>query len=482
MSENKFKVGDKVKITLKDDSSWNEDVTELIGKIVTIKECRDYNKYRICEDGGRYEWFEEDFELIEEDNDMRYKAGDRVILRSDLELDKKYGGYYFANSMNKNIGQVVKIKDIWDCDYILTDGTEFYTDEMIDHKATEEVNDKEKNKMKVRYEVGDRVVIREDLIPNESYNDLDFDEDMCDYMGQTLTIVDVDYQGDYTVRECEEFYFNDEMIDHLITKELQWGDVVHQHIFDKLSITKDDFKKDSEIFIYVVDENGYYKKLSFSDIAYKKVAVRCDTLEKSKEYLQFLESFDVKRVVSNSKPTELCYYDTCEDVYYMVNVNDLSYIDLSDVLELDLKIYDYITNSNVVNNKEDKECTTFNKSDLKSGHVIRTRDEFLYIFMKNEFGGEDYMLNQKTKGHMELTDYNEDLTFSCNNELDIVEVHEPLATYALKCVGDRVFDINKDIEYYFKLVYKREDPKEMTLKEIEKQLGHKVKLVKETIE
>ena len=206
----KFKVGDKVKIILKDDGSWNKDVTSLIGKTVTIKAFHGYASYKIYEDNGKYPWNNHDFKLVEkeENNTMRYKVGDKVILRSDLKEWKDYGEYAL----------------------------------------------------------------------------------------------------------------------------------------------QDDIKKEEEVFVYLIDENGYYKILSFSDIAYKKVAVRCDTLEKSKEYLQFLESFDVKRVVSDSKPTELCYYDTCEDIYYMLNVSGLSYIDLSNALELDLKIYDYVTNSNAVNN------------------------------------------------------------------------------------------------------------------------------------
>ena len=366
----KFKVGDKVKIILKDDGLWNKDVATLIGRTVTIKAFHGYALYKIYEDNGKYSWNNHDFKLVEkeENNTMRYKAGDKVVLKSDLKEWEDYGEYTLQDDMAKNIGQVVKIAFICIDGYELADGTEFCTDEMIDHEATEELNKnkEEANNMKEKYRVGDKIAIRKDLEVDEVYGGLFFEDGMADYMGKVLTIIQVDSMGDYLVQENEDCYFNDEMIDHEKTKSAQRADELYQRILDNLSLTKDDL--------------------------------------------------------------------------------------------------------------------LFRKSNLKSGHLIRTRDEFLYIFMKNEFGGEDYMLNQKTKGHMELTDYNEDLTFSRNSELDIIEVYEPLDTYALKLVAERALDTSNEIEdKYFKLVYKREEPKEMTLKEIEKQLGYKIKLAKETI-
>ena len=43
---------------------------------------------------------------------MEYKVGDKVLVRNDLECEKRYGGCKFAMGMIQNMGTVITIKDI----------------------------------------------------------------------------------------------------------------------------------------------------------------------------------------------------------------------------------------------------------------------------------------------------------------------------------------------------------------------------------
>ena len=119
-------------------------------------------------------------------------------------------------------------------------------------------------------------------------------------------------------------------------------------------------------------------------------------------------------------------------------------------------------------------------SDLKSGHVVKLRNDETYIVMRNEFGGRDYMFNQVTKEHIDMPDFNDDMTSSdCYvdlKEFDIIEVYQPLWSYSLKCLNRE--DMGGIEEKYFKLVWKRKT-KRMTIAEIEKELGYEIEVVSE---
>ena len=65
---------------------------------------------------------------------MKYKVGDIVTVRSDLEVHERYGCEFFAPRMVKFKGKKVTIDRIAYCNYeIEEDGREFYwTDEMFE--------------------------------------------------------------------------------------------------------------------------------------------------------------------------------------------------------------------------------------------------------------------------------------------------------------------------------------------------------------
>lgn len=114
------------------------------------------------------------------------------------------------------------------------------------------------------------------------------------------------------------------------------------------------------------------------------------------------------------------------------------------------------------NQKGEKEMK---KSDLKNGMVVEMRDRDKYMVLKTRFfeaivSGEE--------GYEYLSDYAEDLTFEGVDELDIVAIYEPQnAGDALENEWD-----------YLEPIWERTELKELTVAEIEKQLGYKVKIIK----
>ena len=79
------------------------------------------------------------FELVEEET--KYKVGDRVLIRSDLKVDKHYGGCRFSEWLAGLQGKVVKITRAdaypWGNRYDIDMGG-FLSNEMIEKKVEEE--------------------------------------------------------------------------------------------------------------------------------------------------------------------------------------------------------------------------------------------------------------------------------------------------------------------------------------------------------
>ena len=67
---------------------------------------------------------------------MRFKAGDKVRVREDLEVDKWYGSQDFVDDMKRYRGEVVEIesKSTWIIGYHLKEDDEnwIFTDEMFE--------------------------------------------------------------------------------------------------------------------------------------------------------------------------------------------------------------------------------------------------------------------------------------------------------------------------------------------------------------
>ena len=114
----KYKVGDKVRIR-KDlvlGSKYSgkygisDDMILHRGEIAMIDLVgSDYYYLNIDGDRDYYAWTDE---MLEEVDEMKYKVGDKVRVRKDLEVNETYGGETFVDTMEKFKGKVVEIEDI----------------------------------------------------------------------------------------------------------------------------------------------------------------------------------------------------------------------------------------------------------------------------------------------------------------------------------------------------------------------------------
>lgn len=115
--------------------------------------------------------------------------------------------------------------------------------------------------------------------------------------------------------------------------------------------------------------------------------------------------------------------------------------------------------------------TEMTKSDLIAGkHVVETRNEGRFLIFDSKIGKFMFKTNG---GFMLLESYDEYLMMIDENEdFDIMKIYEfkkpakesYMHNYSEKCLT---------------LVWERTEPKEMTMAELEKELGYKVKIVKE---
>lgn len=74
---------------------------------------------------------------------MKYKVGDNVKVRDDLEVGEVYGDMDFASGMEKNKGKVVTISDIADSKYYIIEEDDYwykYSEEMLENCEFEIAN------------------------------------------------------------------------------------------------------------------------------------------------------------------------------------------------------------------------------------------------------------------------------------------------------------------------------------------------------
>lgn len=63
---------------------------------------------------------------------MKFKVGDKVRVREDLVVNKRYDGYLFSKFMEGYKGKIFTIKDVDDDSYELREANYWWTDEMLE--------------------------------------------------------------------------------------------------------------------------------------------------------------------------------------------------------------------------------------------------------------------------------------------------------------------------------------------------------------
>lgn len=168
-----FNTGDKVVVRkdLKSDewygsSPWGDSMSHLSDKpYVTIKNPSSFFR-------GTYSIEEDSYcitnEMIqglytEGETTVKYKAGDKVVLRKDLEHSEWYGVNTWTDRMGNLIDlPYVSIVDSKDDGFVIEESTYKITNEMIQGLYTEE-------ETTVEYKTGDKVVLRNDLVDMKEY-------------------------------------------------------------------------------------------------------------------------------------------------------------------------------------------------------------------------------------------------------------------------------------------------------------------------
>lgn len=133
----KFKIGDKVRFIgdIKKHEQYDNDDNYICD---FIKQHDSFTIGFYEGDSSTYYTLKENtFWLFNEDElelaNNRYKVGDKVKVREDLDCCRFYGSYTFESFMEKYKGKITEIKVVWDNSYFLVGcGNCDFTDEMLE--------------------------------------------------------------------------------------------------------------------------------------------------------------------------------------------------------------------------------------------------------------------------------------------------------------------------------------------------------------
>ena len=181
---------------------------------------------------------------------MKYKIGDKVLVRPDLEENKTYGNEVVISDMLYFKGKIVTIEHV---DYpnhyrIKEDPDEwFWTDEMFLPNT--------------KYNIGDKVRVREDLIEYEKYKDILFVPSMNSFKGKIVTIYDFTDRGYRIEEDYKRYRWTDNMFSGKVSEEIKSEylsdlEEIEEHFdYDKIYNPSDEFpvsiKESTSNFIIV---------------------------------------------------------------------------------------------------------------------------------------------------------------------------------------------------------------------------------------
>lgn len=214
---------------------------------------------------------------------------------------------------------------------------------------------------------------------------------------------------------------------------------------------------------YFEDMGGYwcYNNLRWIDKCHMKAPEECKPFGISKDWL--VPCREVQRRAKTGeyvRVTDNYYSFKSGDIVECVGQSTWARFKNEQGLECYLPISVYVVREIV----EEEEKMENVKQLLKNGDMVITRDGEKYIFMKDYLGQD--VFKDKDGGFCYLSSYNENL--SCKlDDFIVMEIKEP------KRQKTGWFN---EAEYETK--WKREEVKEMTVAEIEKELGYKIKVVK----
>lgn len=159
---------------------------------------------------------------------MKYKAGDKVRLRSDLEVGEYYGTMHYSHGMfaAHKPGDVVTIREIYDSSilntyYVEGNSKPWWTDEMFSGLVIDAEPVSQQPQQGRKYKPGDRVKIREDLTKG-NHGTCYACKEMVANAGKIVTVKA--YVSDYTnqfyivekLRGCSScWHWSEEMVESI---------------------------------------------------------------------------------------------------------------------------------------------------------------------------------------------------------------------------------------------------------------------------
>ena len=152
---------------------------------------------------------------------MKYKVGDKVRVREDLIAGELYGKDIFASEMISFKGQTVTIKKIQNNKYLIEEDLEdwYWTEEMFLPVT--------------KYNIGDKVIVKDDLIEYEKYKDVSFVPAMSPFKGKIVTIYDTT-DRDYKIEEdSKRYHWTDDMFSGKVSEDFSPEESNSQNIIPK---------------------------------------------------------------------------------------------------------------------------------------------------------------------------------------------------------------------------------------------------------
>lgn len=191
------------------------------------------------------------------------------------------------------------------------------------------------------------------------------------------------------------------------------------------------------------------------------IAVQCDTEEKASNFVSWCFENGIEWF--EGEPSETCYNKYGDSTCYDCTDGELQFSSKTYYMHFTCRwicTYDEFM-------KEVESMKEFTLNDLEAGkHVIETRYGIKYLVCSTDKG----LFGVGNSGCIGLNDFEQNMKFEKNHNFDIAKV------YKIKqcCYFDGILDNARLI-----LVWEREEVKELTMADIEKLVGCKVKIVKE---
>lgn len=186
-----------------------------------------------------------------------------------------------------------------------------------------------------------------------------------------------------------------------------------------------------------------------------KYAMHCKTCEEAIDFCNYLHSMGRRWITSDSYIKMTNYEEYQENTVYYFNKGTFGRADTAE-----LNDYTILEWSDFMNKE-------FTKADLRTGDIILRRNGAVEIVNREL---ETFIT---PKGWNDFDEMNEDLTSNEESKYDIVAVRRPCEK------SDCQFEAFE--RKLGTLIYEREEVEEMTLEEVCKALGKKIKIVSKEV-